>query len=57
LDPNARVRKDLAQGTTAANSGARAQPGEVYTLRDGKVSRVDEYIERDHALKAAGLSE
>jgi ketosteroid isomerase-like protein len=29
----------------------------VYSLRDGKVSRVDEYIERDEALKAAGLSE
>ena len=29
---------------------------EVYTLRDGKVSRVDEYIERDDALEAAGLS-
>jgi ketosteroid isomerase-like protein len=29
---------------------------EVYALRDGKVSRVDEYIERDEALKAAGLS-
>jgi ketosteroid isomerase-like protein len=30
---------------------------EVYTLRDGKVSRVDEYSERDEALEAAGLSE
>jgi ketosteroid isomerase-like protein len=30
---------------------------EVYTLREGKVSRVDEYIERDDALIAAGLSE
>jgi ketosteroid isomerase-like protein len=30
---------------------------EVYTLRDGKVSRVDEYIERDEALEAVGLSE
>jgi ketosteroid isomerase-like protein len=30
---------------------------EVYTLRDGKVSRVDEYSERDEALEATGLSE
>ena len=30
---------------------------EVCSLRDGKVSRVDEYIERDDALEAAGLSE
>ena len=28
---------------------------EVYTLRDGKVSRVDEYTERAEALEAAGL--
>jgi ketosteroid isomerase-like protein len=30
---------------------------EVYTLRDGKVLRVDEYTEREEALEAAGLSE
>ena len=30
---------------------------EVYTLREGKVSRVDEYIERAEALEAVGLSE
>jgi ketosteroid isomerase-like protein len=30
---------------------------EVYSLRDGKVSRVDEYIERAEALAAAGLRE
>jgi ketosteroid isomerase-like protein len=30
---------------------------EVYTLRDGKVLRVDEYTEREKALEAAGLSE
>jgi len=29
----------------------------VYTLRDGKVIRVDEYAERPEALEAAGLSE
>jgi ketosteroid isomerase-like protein len=30
---------------------------EVYTLREGKVCRVDEYTERAEALEAAGLSE
>jgi ketosteroid isomerase-like protein len=30
---------------------------EVYTLREGKVSRVDEYTDRTEALEAAGLSE
>ncbi len=30
---------------------------EVYTLREGKISRVDEYTERGEALEAAGLSE
>jgi ketosteroid isomerase-like protein len=29
----------------------------VYTLRDGKVIRMDEFTERSKALKAAGLSE
>ncbi len=29
---------------------------EVYTLRDGKVIRADEYAERTEALRAAGLS-
>ena len=30
---------------------------EVYTLRDGKILRVDEYAHRDEALEAAGLRE
>jgi hypothetical protein len=30
---------------------------EVYTLREGKVSRVDEFNEMAEALEAAGLSE
>jgi ketosteroid isomerase-like protein len=30
---------------------------EVYTLREGKVSRVDEFDEMAEALEAAGLSE
>jgi ketosteroid isomerase-like protein len=34
-----------------------ARYSEVYTLRDGKIIRVDEYTERADALEAAGLSE
>jgi ketosteroid isomerase-like protein len=30
---------------------------EVYTVRDGKIIRMDEYTEREDALEAAGLSE
>jgi len=30
---------------------------EVYTVREGKVSRIDEYADRSEALEAAGLSE
>ncbi len=30
---------------------------EIYTLRDGKIVRVDEFAERGEALEAAGLSE
>ena len=30
---------------------------EVFTLRDGKIVRIDEFTEREKALEAAGLSE
>jgi ketosteroid isomerase-like protein len=30
---------------------------EVYTVREGKVSRIDEFADRAEALQAAGLSE
>ena len=30
---------------------------ELYTLREGRVVRMDEFTERDEALRAAGLSE
>ena len=30
---------------------------EVYTVRDGKIVRMDEFTERSEALEAAGLSE
>ena len=31
--------------------------GGVFTIRDGKIARGREYISRDHAVEAAGLSE
>jgi ketosteroid isomerase-like protein len=33
------------------------QPAHVHTLRDGKVERIVEYVERSEALEAAGLAE
>ena len=43
----------------SASSGAEVEGRhfEVYTLRDGKVLRVDEYTDRAEALEAAGLRE
>ena len=40
-------------------SGVEVDTGlyEVYTVREGKVLRIDEYATRDEALEAAGLSE
>ena len=34
-----------------------ARSHQVYTLRDGKLVRMDEFLVRDEALDAAGLSE
>ncbi len=34
-----------------------ARSHQVHTLRDGKLIRMDEYLVRDEALKAAGLAE
>jgi len=30
---------------------------EIYTLRDGRIVRMDEFTDRSEALEAAGLSE
>jgi ketosteroid isomerase-like protein len=30
---------------------------QVYTVRDGKIRRMDEYVDRARALEAAGLPE
>jgi ketosteroid isomerase-like protein len=45
-------------GGRAALSGVETDQteAEVYTLRDGKILRVEEYAHRAEALKAAGLS-
>ena len=50
--------KDLYRGRGRA-SGVEVDTRlyEVYTLRDGKVLRIDEYEHRAEALEAAGLSE
>ena len=41
----------------ASGVGFETRFYEVYTLRDGKVLRIDEYDDRAEALEAAGLSE
>ena len=41
----------------ASGIAVDARSYQVHTLRDGKLIRMDEYPERDEALKAAGLSE
>jgi ketosteroid isomerase-like protein len=45
-----------ARGTS---SGAELEmrPGQVFTLRDGKIAKQEVYLERSDALEAAGLSE
>jgi uncharacterized protein len=41
------------------SSGApvETEQAQIWSFRDGKVVRVEEYFDRDEALKAAGLSE
>jgi ketosteroid isomerase-like protein len=45
-----------ARGTS---SGAEweMRPGQVFTLRDGKIAKQEVYLDRSRALEAAGLSE
>jgi ketosteroid isomerase-like protein len=44
--------------TRGKGSGATAEatPGWIYTVRDGKVVRIEAYLERAEALAAAGLA-
>ena len=50
---SSRITRDAAE-----EAGSMSIPGSARsTVREGKVSRVDEYTERAEALEAAGLSE
>jgi ketosteroid isomerase-like protein len=42
---------------TASGAEWEIKPGQVFTLRDGKIARQEVYLDRAAALKAAGLSE
>jgi ketosteroid isomerase-like protein len=55
---NAVVGTGAVRGT-GAGSGAEVQVpiGFVFTLRDGLITRVEEYLDPAEALKAAGLEE
>jgi ketosteroid isomerase-like protein len=33
------------------------KPGQVFTLRNGKIAKQEVYLDRDQALEAAGLRE
>jgi ketosteroid isomerase-like protein len=44
-----------AQGTSSG-AGAEVRPGQVFTLRDGKITKQEVFLDRDEAMKAAGLS-
>jgi ketosteroid isomerase-like protein len=59
IDAGDRVVHSAHWGGRGRGSGIKvdARYYEVYTLRDGKIIRVDEYTERADALEAAGLSE
>jgi ketosteroid isomerase-like protein len=57
IDAEDRVVHSAHGGGRGRGSGIKvdARYYEVYTLRDGKIIRVDEYTERAEALEAAGL--
>src|SRR5690349_12224638 len=40
---------------TASGAQLEMRPGQVFTLRNGKIARQEVYLERDQALEAAGL--
>ncbi len=68
-DPELRVQETLEAGDTifawiafcgrGISSGApvELQQAQVWSFRDGKVTRVEEYFDRAEGLEAAGLSE
>ena len=51
------VAVDFRGRGQASGSTVETRLYEVYTLRDHKVVRVDEFTDRDEALEAAGLRE
>jgi ketosteroid isomerase-like protein len=40
---------------TSSGAEAEMRPGQVFTLREGKITKQEVYLDRDEALKAAGL--
>jgi ketosteroid isomerase-like protein len=42
---------------TASGVPVELEQAQIWTFRDGKVGRVEEYFDRDEALEAAGLRE
>jgi ketosteroid isomerase-like protein len=59
LDRGDRVVVTVRLGGRGRGSGVAidARFYDVYTLRDGKIVRMDQFTERSEALKAVGLSE
>jgi len=59
IDAGDRVVVTIHVRARGAASGIEvdARSHQVYTLRDGKLVRMDEFLVRDEALGAAGLSE
>jgi ketosteroid isomerase-like protein len=42
---------------TASGAELEMRPGQVFTLRDGRITRQEVYLDRDEALEAAGRRE
>jgi ketosteroid isomerase-like protein len=60
IDAGDRVVVPLSWGGTGKSSGVAFEEREetwVYSFRDAKIARVQEYATKQQALKAAGLSE
>ena len=59
IDAGDRVLVFCWQHMTGPGSGVpvKVDMAQVFTVRDGKVSRIDNYTDRDEALEAVGLRE
>jgi ketosteroid isomerase-like protein len=40
---------------TSSGAAAELRPGQVFTLRDGKITKQEVFLDRDEAMRAAGL--